>query len=193
MAKTRLQKAELFDLYSNTLNKGTFILVKLSTKLPAKAVNAYRLFLSDKNGKMHVLKNRIFLRALNASEAYKDFAKDLNLTGNIALITSDDIVSALKGLEKMQESAKELLGMSDMPEEDVKKYVAYDYEFGFVESSYVNPQDLKMLSTLPSIDALYGMLAGGLKSLLTGLASALSGNVRNLAYALNQVAENKQE
>lgn len=191
MAKTRKQKQQLFTLYQDIAQNQDFVLIRLHTKLPAKAINAFRLYLLENNGKMYVLKNKVFLKAVAQVQENVPALKDLNLEGPIGLIAAQDIIIALKGLKKLEQDAKDLLALIIDDEEFVKKYKAYDYVMGVVQKSRVNAQDLAMLSQLPGVDALYGMLAGGLKALLNGLAGALSGNIRNLAYALKQVAENK--
>ena len=47
------------------------------------------------------------------------------------------------------------------------------------------------LSTLPSRDMLLGQLAGGIASPLANMASLLAAPLRNLGYALQQVADQK--
>ncbi len=193
MAKTKLQKAQLFDIYTKILEQGDFILLKLSPYLPAKAINAYRQYLEDNNGRMHLLKNKVFLKAVETKDSYKEHVNPESITGNIALITGEDIIATLKGLEQLEQSAKELLGLAGKDEVFVKKYQAFEYMFGYVQGAYVEAADIKMLSELPGVNALYGMLAGGLNGLLSGFVSVLGGNIRNLAYALKQVSENKKE
>ena len=48
------------------------------------------------------------------------------------------------------------------------------------------------LATLPPREVLLAQLAGGIASPLTGLASVISAPLRNLAYALAQLADKKQ-
>ena len=193
MAKTRLQKAKLFDLYTKTLEGGNFFLIVLNKNLPAYAINEYRKYLKANGASMHLLKNRVFLKALETNKAYQEAFDAYNFDKNISLVQAEDIIVALKGLDKMTESAKDILALQGKDEVFVKKYQAYDLMAGVIQGAFVNKEDLTMLAELPGVDALYGMLAGGLKSLLTGLAGALGGNIRNLAYALNQVVETKQE
>ena len=49
------------------------------------------------------------------------------------------------------------------------------------------------LATLPSREVLLGQLAGGMVSPLSSMASLLAAPLRNLGYALQQVADQKRE
>ncbi|MDI6716015.1 MAG: 50S ribosomal protein L10 [Actinomycetota bacterium] len=62
---------------------------------------------------------------------------------------------------------------------------------GLVEGMVVGADKIKDLANIPPRDVLLGMIAGGLKSPLYGLATSLSGIIRGLAVALSQVAEKK--
>ncbi len=192
MAKTKLQKAQLFESYLKILESGNFFLIKLNKNLPAFSINEYRKYLNENNSSMHLLKNKVFIKAVETNKLYAEFFKGFAFDSNIAIVQAEDIIIALKGLDKMQESAKELLALRGKEEDEVKKYKSHELVAGVVAGNIVEKQDLNMLATLPGVDALYGMLAGGLKNVLSGFVSVLSGNIRNLAYALNQVVESKK-
>jgi large subunit ribosomal protein L10 len=55
----------------------------------------------------------------------------------------------------------------------------------------VDADAVSRLATLPSRDVLLGQLAGGIASPLTTMASLLAAPLRNLGYALQQLAEQK--
>ena len=55
----------------------------------------------------------------------------------------------------------------------------------------VDSDSVTRLSTLPSRDVLLGQLAGGMVSPLASMASLFSAPLRNLGYALSQLAEQK--
>lgn len=52
-------------------------------------------------------------------------------------------------------------------------------------------KDVLALSRLPSREALLAQVVGALSGPMRGLAVALQGNIRNLAYVLNQVGDKK--
>jgi large subunit ribosomal protein L10 len=55
----------------------------------------------------------------------------------------------------------------------------------------VDADAVTKLATLPSRDVLLGQLAGGIASPLSSMASLLAAPLRNLGYALQQVADQK--
>ena len=55
----------------------------------------------------------------------------------------------------------------------------------------VDAESVTRLATLPSRDVLLSQLAGGIASPLSSMASLLSAPLRNLGYALQQLAEQK--
>lgn len=57
----------------------------------------------------------------------------------------------------------------------------------------VDADSVTRLATLPSRDILLGQLAGGIASPLATMASLLSAPLRNLGYALQQVADQKAQ
>jgi ribosomal protein L10 len=55
----------------------------------------------------------------------------------------------------------------------------------------VDADAVTRLATLPSRETLLGQLAGGMVSPLSSMASLFSAPLRNLGYALSQLAEQK--
>ena len=52
---------------------------------------------------------------------------------------------------------------------------------------------ISRLATLPSREVLLGQLAGGIAAPLAGMASLLAAPLRNLGYALQQLADQKAQ
>ncbi len=64
---------------------------------------------------------------------------------------------------------------------------------GMLGATPIDASQLTRLATLPSRDVLLGKLAGGIASPITGFGSVLAANLRNLAGALNAVADQKRQ
>lgn len=62
------------------------------------------------------------------------------------------------------------------------------FMFGLVNKSFADVAELKALAELPSKEILVAKLLGTLNAPATGLVSVLNGPIRNLAYALNAIA-----
>jgi len=65
------------------------------------------------------------------------------------------------------------------------------FKFGFFESSFLSSEEVEKISKIPGKDVLRAKVVGSLNSPLYGIVSVLSGNLRNLVYALNQIKEQK--
>lgn len=64
---------------------------------------------------------------------------------------------------------------------------------GMLGDRAIDASQLTRLASLPPREVLLGRLAGGLAGPITGFASALAGNLRNLAGVLNAVADQKRQ
>jgi large subunit ribosomal protein L10 len=62
---------------------------------------------------------------------------------------------------------------------------------GIFEKAIVSVEDVKTFSKLPPKEVLIANVIGGIKAPLTGLVNVLSGPMRGLVYALNQIKEKK--
>ncbi len=62
---------------------------------------------------------------------------------------------------------------------------------GVLRGRRIAATDVTRLSTLPAREVLLGQLAGGIAAPLSTMAGLLSAPLRNLAYALQQVADQK--
>jgi large subunit ribosomal protein L10 len=74
----------------------------------------------------------------------------------------------------------------------IKKTKKMEVKGGIVNGKVVNADGVKALAELPPREVLIAKLLGSMNAPITGLVTALSGNIRNLLYALNAVAEKKQ-
>ena len=64
---------------------------------------------------------------------------------------------------------------------------------GMLGATPVDASALARLASLPGREVLLGRLAGGIASPITGFASVLAANLRNLAGVLNAVADQKRQ
>lgn len=64
---------------------------------------------------------------------------------------------------------------------------------GIVDKQYIDANGVKALADLPSREVLIAKMLGSMNAPITGLVSVLGGTVRKLLYALNAVADSKNE
>lgn len=111
-----------------------------------------------------VYKNSLFKRA--ASELGMEALHE-HLQGTVAVaFGAKDAVAPAKTLNQF---------MKDKPKTTIS------IKAGYVEGKLMDAKDVKALGDLPSRDVLIAMVVG-----------ALQGSIRNLAYVLNTVKENKE-
>jgi large subunit ribosomal protein L10 len=123
---------------------------------------------------LHVAKNRLLKIA--ADEADRAELKPM-LEGPTALATiSGDEVTLAKALQ-----------------EAFRPFRVVTVRGGMLGDQAVDAASLSRMASLPSREVLLGKFAGGIASPLTGFASVLAANLRNLAGVLNAVADQKRQ
>jgi large subunit ribosomal protein L10 len=162
------------------------VLAKLLRDSSAVAVADYRgLKVSDmqvvrralraSGVELHVAKNRLLKIA--ADDAERTELKPL-LSGPTALATvTGDEVALAKALQEAFRPHSRVVTIRG----------------GLLGGQPVDADALIRLASLPSREVLLGRFAGGIASPLTGFASVLAANLRNLAGVLNAVADQKRQ
>lgn len=143
-----------------------------------------------KKAKMIVLTE---YRGINVEDD-TNLRKTLREGGNDYLVVKNSTISyaakeaGIEGLDKLEGPTAVVIGYDDYvaPAKAVNDY-AKDHDFykiklGVMDGKLVDEAEVKKLANLPSKETLYAMLA-----------SALLGNIRNLAVVLNQVKEKQEE
>ena len=119
---------------------------------------------------MTVSKNTIARLSLKES-SYDQLAQ--HVQGQMALILSNsDAAEVSKILIKF-----------------AKSYEGFAVEGGCLSGVFLNPQDIKRLSDLPSREVLLAQLLGTMQAPLTRFAGALNGKTRELISLLKQLSD----
>jgi large subunit ribosomal protein L10 len=143
--------------------------------LKVSEMQSVRRTLRDSGVELHVAKNRLLKIA--AAEAGRPALTPM-LEGPTALATvSGDEVAMAKALQ-----------------EALRPYArVVTVRGGLLGDQAVDAAQLTRLASLPSREVLLGNLAAGIASPITGFASVLAANLRNLAGVLNAVADQKRQ
>jgi len=142
--------------------------------LTVSEMHAVRKTLRANGVRLQVAKNRLLKIA--ADEAGLEELKPL-LTGPTAVAaTSGDEVSLARALQ-----------------EAFRPYKVVALRGGLLAGQPISATDLGLLANLPSREVLLGRLAGGMVAPLSGMASVLAANLRNLVGVLNAVAEQRRQ
>ncbi len=142
--------------------------------LTVSEISAIRRTLRGEGITYRVVKNR--LARIAAQEAGNTELSEM-LEGPTALAMggSDEVVLARTFLDA------------------IKPYKVVNVRGGVLSGKRVDASSIAKLATLPPRDVLLAQLAGGIASPLTTMASLLSAPLRNLGYALTQLADKKAQ
>ena len=142
-----------------------------------------------KKAKMVVFSN---YRGINVLDDTK-LRKTIRDNGDEYLICKNSIIAhaleqaGIEGVEKFEGPTSVVIGYEDYVSpakalnDFAKDHDFYTFKAGIMDGKVVSIDEVKKLASLPSKDTLYSMLA-----------SALLGNIRNLAVVLDGVREQKE-
>jgi large subunit ribosomal protein L10 len=163
--------AELAEL----LRSSSAIAVADYRGLKVSDMQSVRRILRESGVQLHIAKNRLIKIA--ADEADRAELKPM-LEGPTALATiRGDEVAMAKALQDAFRPYTRIVAIRG----------------GLLGGTAVDGAGLARLATLPGREVLLGKLAGGIASPITGFASVLAANLRNLVGVLNAVADQKRE
>lgn len=165
----RAEKTILTKEYLGRLNASPFFIVVEYTGLKVKAITELRKRLGATGAELHVVKNSVF--RLAAKEAGVDLGGALD--GQLAVVTGQKDVSAAA------KAVKTFAAEFEKPK----------FKFGYLNNQRMEPDDLKALADLPSLDALRGKLLGLLQAPTTKLVVLLNTPASQLARVLQAKAE----
>ena len=161
MAITRNQKETHVSEIKDLISKSKVIVIWDYLGLNASELTEIRSSIKNADASNKVYKNRI------ASIAFKDAGKE-------------EIVEHLKGPSSFlfieDESSDALRELNKF----IKQNDKISFKAGYIDGKFYDKESITEIAALPSKDDLLSMLI-----------SALQGTIRNLAYAVSQIAESK--
>lgn len=172
---TKTQKGEIIaDLVEKFKRQKIAIFSDFSGVSVVKS-QALRRLLRKEDAEYKVAKKTLFDRALAMSEIGAGTAtKDMKGEIGVAFGYGDAVAPA-KILAKF-----------------VKEIGTFKILGGLLDGKFLSDKQVMVLARLPSREVLLAQVASALAAPLRCLVSVLQGNIRNLAFVLNQVKEKKQ-
>ena len=168
---TEAKKAKVAEL-KDEISSAKAMIVADYRGLTVSDISAVRRALRGEAITYRVVKNR--LAKIAAQEADTSELNEL-LEGPsaLALTAGDEVVLARTFLDA------------------IRPFKTVTVRGAVLHGKRVDADAVSRLATLPSRDVLLGQLAGGMVAPLSGMASLLAAPLRNLGYALAQLAEQK--
>jgi large subunit ribosomal protein L10 len=167
-------KRQAVNELAEMLRRSSAIAVADYRGLKVADMQVVRRSLRANGVQLHIAKNRLLKIA--ADQADRTELKPL-LEGPTALATiSGDEVALAKAVQ-----------------EAFRPFRFVTVRGGLLGGQPIDAVSLSRMASLPSREVLIGKFAGSIASPLTGFASVLAANLRNLAGVLNAVADQKQQ
>ena len=167
-------KIALVDEIKEKIEKSQSIVLVNNHGLTVEEVTKLRKELREHGVDYKVYKNTMLKRAFDATG--NEAANDLLVGPTVVAFGIEDAVQPAKILNDFAEDNERL-----------------EIKGGLLDGRIVSVDEVKELAKLPSREVLIAQLLGGLNAPIQGLATVLSGNIRGLAVALNQIREKKEE
>lgn len=151
-----------------------FILVNYSG-LTVQSMEELRKELRKSGSKMKVIKNNLFLRALKESKIHSSSRIEFGneYFGPLAAIFSDE------NLPQIAKVCKDFK----------KKNESFEMKAGYFSGEVLDSKGVESIAGLPSKDELLSMIARGLNTPATQIASGINQIMASLARAIKAVAE----
>lgn len=172
------EKVFFVDNLTEELKSAKSVVLVNYTGLSVKNQQELKKRLKEVGAKMLVVKNTLLKRAGEAAKVDKEILTDRVLTGQTALVISEeDPIAPLGVLGKFAKEFDSGVG-----------YSVPQFKVGLVEGSFQDTEALKKLSAIPGKDALLGQLLGALMSPSYGLVGTLDANMQKLLFILKSKA-----
>ena len=173
MATTRQEKAEQLDQVVNELTNAKGVVFAQYRGLTVKEIDKIRKNLKKENVKYTVVKVTLLKKAFEKLGIKSD---NFKYNGPIAVAVSQDDETSPARIIK-------LMG---------KDHPNLKLDGGVLNQEVIGSQMVMTLADLPSKQQLLGQLVSVIAGPARGLVTVLSGNMRQLVYALSAIAEAKK-
>jgi large subunit ribosomal protein L10 len=173
MALTKDKKQEVVKEVTDLLNASKLTVVAKYEGTGVKALQQLRRDARQSGTKVKVVKNRLVMQALKATDDLKDVDTGALEGMLLYAFNSEDEVAPAQNLNTFAKTNPTLEFVGGITPDG--QFIAID--------------DVKALANLPGKDQLRGMLVGTIAAPLSGFVNVLSGNVRGVLSVLNARAE----
>jgi large subunit ribosomal protein L10 len=169
MALTKQEKEDVVRDVAELLTSAKMTVVAKYQGTGVKAMQQLRRDARDNGTRVQVIKNRLVMKALQASDALKGVDTS-GLTGMLLYAFNDaDEVAPAKSLAEF-----------------AKNNPAFEFVGGITpEGKFVDAEEVKALAAMPSRDEMIAQVIAVLNSPVNGIVSGLSGNLHALLDGLS--------
>ena len=129
-------------------------------------------------------------RVREAGADYKGYKNSL-MTRALTELGMEELIPYLTGPNAVALGYGDPVVPAKIISEFAKDHDKLEVKAGMISRKVIGAEGVKSLANLPSKEVLVAQALGGLNAPITGFVNVLQGNIRNLVYALNAIAEKK--
>jgi large subunit ribosomal protein L10 len=174
LAFTKNQKEVMLQQYEKWLEQSKAVFVLSYNKMRMPAVNAARARLRESDGALHVVKNRIFAKALE-NKGYRTEPGFWELN-NVVVFAFEDAPSVAKGLAEI-----------------IKANQAFEVRGGYLDKNDLSVKQVKDLADLPTLPVMRATFLGLLQTPASKLVRTLAEPARGLAAVIKANSDKQLE
>jgi len=171
-SKLDLKKEKVLGL-NQKLERAKTIFLTEYHGLTSEQLNDLRAKIKKAGGELLIIKNTLLKKALENGKWKMENGKSLE-GPTATLLAYDDEIAPLKEIDQINKT----LGFPT-------------YKLGFFGNLTLDASQIETLAKLPAKEVLQGKVVGALVFPLYGIVGVLNANLRNLVYALNEIAKSK--
>lgn len=174
MAFSKQQKEKIVDQYSDWLERSKAVFVLSYSKMRMPTVNEARAKLREADGRLHVVKNRLFARVLEEHGYVYD--PKFWEGNNVVVFAFEDAPSVAKALTEL-----------------VKGNESFQVRGGYLDKANLTVKQVSALSDLPTLPVMRAMLMGTILAPASKLVRTLAEPARGLAAVIKAKTEQQPE
>ncbi len=172
--KIRPEKQAIVREIKDKVARSEFIFITDSSGLNMEKTTELKTQLRELQSEFHVVRNRLFKKAVDEEQSLK---MDAALKGATGVVTGEGDVSAVAKVLKKFHKENAMLAV----------------KAGSFEGELLSAADVIALADMPPKPVLQAMLLGVLIAPMTQLAGVLNQKAASLLYVLNAIIEKKEE
>ncbi|HSX53427.1 MAG TPA: 50S ribosomal protein L10 [Patescibacteria group bacterium] len=173
MSLTKDKKHEVVDQIGQLLSDAKLTVVAKYEGTTVKAMQDLRKQAKDTGTMVHVVKNRLVIKAVESNEALKSVDTSALRGQLLYAFNSEDEVAPAQVLANFAKLQPQLQFVGAIT----------------ADGKFLGADDVKALASLPSKDQLRAQLVGTIGAPLSGFVNVLSGNLRGFLNVLSAKAE----
>lgn len=176
MAKLKAQKQQILSEYSDKIKSANAMYFVTPVALSGLDSVKFKMSMVSTDAVYSVVKNTIFIKAIEGSELKINEAKDIFGSGEhaVVFVNGEDIATPAKSLNEFVKETKKMKVLG-----------------GYFAGKFISSDDVIAIADLPSREVQLGITLGTMMSVPTNFVRASANNIERFLRVLNAISETK--